>query len=247
MIYDVIPVVPSAYSNTSVNATIFTAECGTIPDAVQTDFSRSGDSDNIWTFDIGSGVENVEFYLPNKDSLVISPMSELHGLLQRQLVYWSLATSSTDLGLNKDIIDSTAIVVAATLPIIDASGAVTPPIQIHPVVEAGETCMSHFLCMPAASALTHLLVPPTRISSLQMFACNIISKNTTIQVSSGSRTPIDVPPTTQNTLWRDWTPTGPTSDPILLGVRVTGSFGIIADDLPRFQACLHTLHQIAIG
>lgn len=129
-------------------------------------------------------------------------------------MYWSLATSSTDLSSSKDIRDSTAIVVASTLPIVDSNGAVTPPVQIHPVVQLGGMRMSHLLRIPAA--LTHLLATP--ISSLQMFACNIISQNTTIQVSSVSRMPVDIPPSAQNALWHEWTPAGPTSDPILLGV-----------------------------
>lgn len=81
MIYDVIPVVPSAYGNTSVNATIFFADCGISSGAVQTEFRRGGDSDNLWIFNISSGIEDVELPLPSENPLVISLMSEPHGLL----------------------------------------------------------------------------------------------------------------------------------------------------------------------
>lgn len=49
MIYDIIPIIPTAQGHTVVNATVFTADCGTLPDAIQISFDEV---ENQWVFNI---------------------------------------------------------------------------------------------------------------------------------------------------------------------------------------------------
>lgn len=83
MIYDIIPVVPQAVDTTTVNATIFTADCGALPSAVEIGFQRDGEEDNMWTFDIGNGFANISINTPSESVRVFCPtlarVSDLHG------------------------------------------------------------------------------------------------------------------------------------------------------------------------
>lgn len=78
VIYDIIPIVPLAFESTLVNATVFAADCGRVPNALETGFERDTFSSNRWNFDVGYGNE-AAFITPGKWakslSLVISNCS----------------------------------------------------------------------------------------------------------------------------------------------------------------------------
>ncbi|KAI0683023.1 hypothetical protein BC835DRAFT_1423689 [Cytidiella melzeri] len=114
MIYDIIPTLPTAENQATVNATIFTANCGTV-NASQAGgalaFSRYSVDKNWWTLDLSEG-------------------SDL-GVLIPVMSYQALVTSAP---LGSDVFQSTAAIVVAssTISIVDAAGDNATLVAIHP-------------------------------------------------------------------------------------------------------------------
>ncbi|KAI0750551.1 hypothetical protein BC629DRAFT_1598872 [Irpex lacteus] len=173
MIYDVLPVVPAAINDAVVNATYFNVDCGALPRGAQSgQADLSAYSDITWTFSANftkpalTVTSGVGLMAPSSSSL------DTIGIP-------SVGNNSFD-GFE----NTWSIVVAATIPVVDASQTSTEIFEINPG-------MAWYIDFPDVDAV-------------QMFMCNISTTNTTISVSAVSRQPIATTTSPEPVFWEEW-------------------------------------------
>ncbi|GJE84278.1 hypothetical protein PsYK624_003540 [Phanerochaete sordida] len=186
IVYDVIPQVPSAVGNTTVNASVYTVECAAYPTPIPTLTASS-----FYYFMRDYSLDSV--FMGPAD--VISPFQDLNATnipfiatfpFNSTMIYTAQATGCEPGDC------SVPIVLLSPLPILDSSGSEAPlpggawvPIQPVITVDTGDLEM---------------------MTALQLLACNVNISNVHINVSVDTRLPIgNISQPQEGALWSKWT------------------------------------------
>ncbi|KAI0777092.1 hypothetical protein BC629DRAFT_632196 [Irpex lacteus] len=182
MIYDILPVVPAAVNDAVVNATYFNVDCGALPSGAQSgQADLSDDGDITWTF-------SINFTKPALTVTLGVGLMAPSSLSLDAMGIPSVGNNSLD-GFE----NTWAIVVAATIPVVDASQTRTGILEMNPgmawYIDSPDGFLSH------ANA---------KVDAVQMFMCNISTVNTTISVSAVSKQPIANTTSPEPVFWEEW-------------------------------------------
>lgn len=158
MLYDIVPPVPSVTENTTVNASLYEADCAAVPQSVRFPGLDSNDSPEspatLFSFDIGDVLTDIALPLPCEYALCIllTRLSEATWNLSRLSDYpavYGANLANAQIAGNVSCYPSgqsasggscwRPIVMAATIPIINSSGSQAPSsrgpwIPIDPMV-----------------------------------------------------------------------------------------------------------------
>ncbi|KAI0777065.1 hypothetical protein BC629DRAFT_1525131 [Irpex lacteus] len=189
MIYDILPVVPTAVNNATVNATVFEAHCGVLSQNVRVKphphFKNISSEQLKWIFETNF----TELRVTANLSMDILAPGTLTTYAQLQGYDYADAAVSEML--------SNVIPVVSTIPVVDASQSMKGTVKFNPGV-AWYSLTSEWKYWSIANS-------EALVDSVQIFLCNVSIVTTTIEVSAITRRPfkknalpaVDV-------LWKNW-------------------------------------------
>ncbi|KAI0734347.1 hypothetical protein BC629DRAFT_505756 [Irpex lacteus] len=202
MLYDILPTVPMAVNDATVNATIFHVGCKGIPNGRHDKGAYYLDDRLSSKFPTANLTEDTWAFLANFTELQVEGRFQIPLLAPSTLttkgvtIYTSNIKNTYSTG-EPEILRN-AIQVVSTIPVLHASQDTDGLLSLNPGI-----AWSKAFSTPPNSNVS-LSNNDVLVNSVQVILCNVFPINTTVQVSASTRQPIDNSVASTAPVWKDW-------------------------------------------